>query len=168
MAFVVPTKRNRFEIRESRNTPSGPRSRTLASFTELDAQAIAKALARAEAPLDLDQLRKAALRAGAPVTPSEVEGAARGLLSHLAKGERPRPMLTRLLLDALGDSNPAAESEGAAGGVSSAARAASEWVEAKPAERAQALEDLLRLSDAIPLRRRPATIGFPRLSSRAA
>lgn len=168
MAFVVPTKQDRFEIRESRGTPDGPRSRTLASFVELDEQVIAKALARAETSLDAGQLRKAALRAGASVAPSEVDRAARGLLSRLAKGERPRPMLTRLLLDALADSTPDSGSESVEGGVSSSARAASEWVDAKPVERAQALEDLLLLTDAIPLRKRPATIGFPRLSSRPA
>ncbi|HVY97079.1 MAG TPA: hypothetical protein VHA54_08985 [Solirubrobacterales bacterium] len=167
MAFVVPTKRNRFEIRESRNTPEGPRSRTLASFVELDEEAIAKALARAEAPLDAEHLRKAALRAGAPVAPSAVDRAARDLLTQLAKGQRPSPMLRRLLLDALADPAPGPHPDRGGNGVSSAARAAAEWVAAKPAERAQALEDLLRLSDAVPLRRRPATIGFPRLSSRA-
>lgn len=159
MAFVTATKNGRYEIRESRSTPEGPRSRTLASFKELDEKAIEKAIARAESPLDEAQIRRAALRAGAPVAPSPVDRAARELLGRLAKGEQPSPMVKRLLLDAL---------QADAGPVSDAARAASEWIDTDAGERGEALADLLRLTDALPVRRRPKAIGFPRLSSRAA
>lgn len=160
MPFVTTTKNGRYEIRESRNTPAGPRSRTLASFKELDAEAIEKAQARAEAPLDPVKLRRAAQRAGAPIAASGVDAAARELLARLARGEQPSPMLKRLLLDAL--EGPEREP------VSDAARAASEWVDATPGERGEALADLLQLADAVPLRRRPPESEFPRLRSRAA
>src|SRR3954451_15537071 len=127
MAFVTVTKSGRYEIRESRSTPAGPRSRTLAGFTELDEKAIEKAIARAESPLDSEQLRRAALRAGAPVAPSGVDRAARELLARLTRGEKVSPMLQRLLLDAL--ESPDAEP------VSDSARAASEWVDAPAEER---------------------------------
>ncbi|MET0558881.1 MAG: hypothetical protein ABW065_09465 [Solirubrobacterales bacterium] len=160
MAFVTLTKSGRFEIRESRSTPAGPRSRTLASFKELDEKAIERASARAEAPLDPEQLRRAALRAGAPVAPSGVDRAARDLLGRLARGEKVNPMLERLLLDALQSSK--------VGAVSDSARAASEWVDASVEERGEALADLLRLADAVPLRERPRASSFPRLRSGAA
>ena len=159
MAFVTAAKNGRYEIRESRSTPDGPRSRTLASFKELDQKAIEKAISRAGSPLDEAQIRRAALRSGAPVAPSPVDRAARELLARLAKGEEPSPMVKRLLLDALqADAAP----------VSDAARAASEWIDTDAGERGEALADLLRLTDALPVRRRPEKIGFPRLASRAA
>jgi len=91
MAFIVPTKKGSFEIRESRSTPAGPRSRTLASFRELTDEAIDKARARAMKPPTADELREAALRAGAPVAPPPIDRAARELIGRLAKGERPDP-----------------------------------------------------------------------------
>jgi hypothetical protein len=160
MAFVTSSKGGRYEIRESRSTPAGPRSRTLASFRELDETAIEKAIARAASPLDPAELRRAALRAGAPLAPSGIDRAARELLARLARGEEPSPMLKRLLLDAL--ESPEREP------MSDATRAAGEWVDASPGERGEALADLLQLADAVPLRRRPPSSGFPRLHSRMA
>jgi hypothetical protein len=144
MAFVTPAKSGRFEIRESRSTAAGPRSRTLASFRELDAEAIERAIARAESP----------------IAPTGVDRAARELLARLARGEEASPMLKRLLLDAL--ESPRRQS------VSDSARAASEWVDASAGERGEALADLLELADAVPLRRRAAGSEFPRLRSKAA
>ena len=43
MAFVVPTSKGSYEIRESSNTAKGPRSRTLVSFRELTDEVIEKA-----------------------------------------------------------------------------------------------------------------------------
>lgn len=163
MAFVVPTKRGTFEIRESRATAKGPRSRTLASFKELGNETIERAQARATKPLDPEELREAALRAGAPVASEPVDRAARELLGKLAKGGRPDPMLKRLLLDALENEDRGDRPRDAAATVSDAARSVSEWVGASPRERGDALADLLSLVDALPLRRRPDTIGFPRL-----
>jgi hypothetical protein len=50
MAYVVATQPGRFEVRESASTPSGPRSRTLASFRELTGEVVEKVQARAEKP----------------------------------------------------------------------------------------------------------------------
>jgi len=159
MAFITPAKSGRYEIRESRSTPAGPRSRTLATFKELDAAVIEKARARAQSPLDPAELRRAALRVGAPIAPTGVDRAARELLGRLGRGEEPSPMLRRLLLDAL--QSPQGQP------VSDSARAASEWVDASASERGEALVDLLRLADAVPLRRRPPDSEFPHLRSKA-
>lgn len=67
MAFIVPTKKGTFEIRESRSTPAGPRSRTLATFQELTDETIERAQGRAAKRPSAGELREAALRAGAPV-----------------------------------------------------------------------------------------------------
>jgi hypothetical protein len=165
MAFIVPTKGEAFEIRESRSTPAGPRSRTLASFKELTDETIEKARSRAAKPPTAEQLRQAALRAGAPVAPAPIDRAARDLLGKLAKGQQPDPMLKRLLLDALASEDRRDHPSDPAATVSDAARSVSEWVGASAKERGEALEDLLLLADALPLRRRPETIGFPPLKS---
>ncbi len=165
MAFIVPSKRGTFEIRESRSTPDGPRSRTLATFRELSDETIEKARSRAAKPPTADELRQAALRAGAPIASPPVDHSARDLLGKLAKGQRPDPMLKRLLLDALTNENRSDRPTDPAATVSDAARSVSEWVGASAKERGDALEDLLLLADALPLRRRAETIGFPRLKS---
>ena len=165
MAFIVPTKKGAFEIRESRSTPAGPRSHTLATFRELTGEAIAKAQKKAVKPPSAEELRKAALRAGAPIAPPPVDRAARELLGRLAKGERPDPMLRRLLLDALANEDRSDRPAGPTATVSDGARSVGEWVGATPAERGAALEDLLLLADALPLRRRADTIGFPGLKA---
>lgn len=165
MAFVTSTKRGGFEIRESRSTPQGPRSRTLVSFKELTADVIAKAQARAAKPVSAGELREAALRAGAPLESPAVDRSARELLRKLAKGERPDPMLKRLLLDALEREDRSDRPRDPSATVSDSARSVSEWVAAEPEERGEALEDLLLLADALPLRRRPESSAFPRLKS---
>ncbi len=163
MAFVTLTKKGIYEIRESRSTPDGPRSRTLASFKELTPEAIEKAQARAVTPPTAEELREAALRAGAPVAPEPIDRAARDLLGRLAKGQRPDPMLKRLLLDALENEDRSDRPRDPSSAVSDAARSVSEWVGTGARERGDALADLLSLVDSLPLRRRPDTIGFPRL-----
>jgi hypothetical protein len=163
MAFVISTKKGLFEIRESHATPKGPRSRTLASFTELNEKTIERARGRAAKTLTAEELREAALRAGAPVAPEPVDRAARDLLGRLAKGQRPDPMLRRLLLDALETEERGNRPSDPSAAVSDAARSASEWIGTSPGERGDALVDLLSLVDALPLRRRPEAIGFPRL-----
>jgi len=165
MAFVVSTKRGSFEIRESRSTPEGPRSRTLVTFRELTDEAIEKAREKAAKPLSAAELREAALRAGAPIAPSPVDRAARELLGRLARGERPDPMLRRLLLDALATENRGDRPADPSATVSDSARAVSEWVGTTPAERGEALADLLLLADALPMRRRADAIGFPGLKA---
>lgn len=154
MAFIVPRKNGSWEIRETRSTPDGPRSTTLATFRELNDDAIERAKARASGELDGDELRHVALRAGAPVEQPPVDRAARQLLAELSMGRKPQRGLRRLLADAV-DPRDA--------GLSDAARAAQEWVAATPRQRGDTLVDLLELADALPQRRRPDRIAFPRL-----
>lgn len=143
-------------------TPAGPRSRTLASFRELDDEVVEKVRSRATRPPTAEGLREAALRAGAPVASPPVDDAARRTLRLLSRGERLQPQLKRLLLDALGQGT-----NGAAAGppVSDAARAAEQWIDTPPEERGRALRELLELADALPVAARGEEIGFPRLRS---
>jgi hypothetical protein len=149
MAFVTTGRDGVFEVRESRSTPAGPRSRTLATFRELDAATIEKVLARAEKAPSRSELIQAALRAGATVSVPPVDEAARTLLRSLARGEQLDPRLAHLLRGAL-------SGEGAS---------AAEWIGTSLAERGEAARDLLLLVDAVPLRPRPKKIGFPRIDS---
>lgn len=162
MAYVVPTKRGTFEVRESHLTPKGPRSRTLATFREMTDEVIVKARSRASKPLETEELRSAAARAGASVPGTPVDRAAREALRLLAGGERLDPMLRTLLLDAL-NPGPGATVHPAA--VSDTARSATEWIGASPERRGEALRDLLELADALPVLIRSDEIGFPRLRS---
>lgn len=165
MAFVVPTKRGRFELRESRSTPDGPRSRTLATFGVLDAKAIEKALDRATRPLDVEHIRNAALRAGAPVAPRPIDEATQTTLRLLARGERPSPMLRKLLRSFLGEEGHDTPTDVTASAPSAAARSAAEWIGTGVEERGAALNDLLLLADALPARARSPEIEFPRIST---
>jgi hypothetical protein len=159
MAFVTKGRGDLWELRQSRHTPNGPRSITLASFDELTPRVVEHALARAVKPLTAADVERAALRAGAPVRQPAADRAARELLGELARGARPRASLRRLLAAGLGD---------AAGGAgveppSDAARAAGEWAGAALRDRAEALVDLLLLADALPPPRRGREPRFPRL-----
>lgn len=157
MAFVVPARQGRFEVRESKSTPEGPRSRTLVSFRELTDELIEKAQAKAEKPIDAEELRRAARRAGAPIVGPPIDRAARDLISELGKGRRLDPPLRHLLTSLLSrekanDSQPPSDS-----GLSVAA-----WVGATPEQRGRALVDLLLLADAIPSRgRKKDPLRFP-------
>src|SRR6478672_11658872 len=160
MAYVVPTRRGEFEIRESRSTPKGPRNRTLANFKELTDEVIAKAGEKAAKPLDSEDLRDAARRSGATVAPRPVDRAARELIAELAKGRRLDPSLQRLVADLLEGENgtegrkPATDAE----------RSAAEWMASTPRERGNALFDLLLLADALPHGQRVGKpLGFPPL-----
>jgi hypothetical protein len=165
MAFVVPTKSGRYEIRESKSTPDGPRSRTLASFRELDEQAIQKAQGKTAKTLDATELRRAARRAGASVTPAPVDRAARELITELGRGRQPNPTLRHMLLDLLQHGfregkEPSSRRE--------AEHGVAEWMAATPNERGRALVDLLLLADALPHgARKGKPLRFPRLDSTA-
>lgn len=160
MAFIVSIPRDTFEIRESQGTPTGPRSRTLATFKELDEEVIERARSRAKKALDPEQLRRMARRAGAPVAIGAADRAARDLIAELAQGQGPDPTLKRLLVDALGDRD-----RGDIQPLSDAARSAAAWVAATPRLRGEALRDLLLLTDALPARRHESARRFPRLES---
>ena len=143
MAYVVARTGRRFEIRESRVTPDGPRARTLATFRVLDDGVIAHASERSESTLDVHALRASARRAGAPVAVDDgPDRAARVLLAQLADGHRPSPVLTALLADAL--ARPPSQP------VPDAARAVVPWIGASPERRGEALRDLLLLADRLP------------------
>jgi hypothetical protein len=149
MAYIVATKGGPFEVRESRNTPDGPRSRTLATFRELDAATIERVAERAEKAPTREALIEAALRAGAPLASAPIEAAARALLRSLARGEVLSSRNRRLILDALNGES----------------RQAAEWLGAPLEERGAALRELLGLGDAVPIRRRPDKSSFPRIDS---
>lgn len=165
MAFVVATKPGQFEVRESRNTPAGPRSRTLATFREMSDEVIEKARSRAVKPASPERLRRAAIRAGAPVEGAPVDRAARETLKRLAGGESLDPMLRNLLLDALAPRVDGGRPADPSTTVSDAARSAAGWIGASQERRGEALRDLLELADALPVRIRSEEIGFPRLKS---
>jgi len=152
-------------VRESRTTPRGPRSETLASFRELTDEVISKARAKAANPPSVEELRRAARRAGAPVARAPVEQAARELIAELARGQRLGPPLREILLELLQrgyreDASPSPANE--------AARAVVMWMAATPEERGRALFDLLLLADALPSGgRRGKPLRFPRLDVRS-
>jgi hypothetical protein len=156
MAYVVARKTGAWEIRESRSTTAGPRSRTLAGFRTLTPAVIERARARSSKDLDVDELRKAARRAGAPVLAPGSDTAAGVLLAEIAAGRRPRPLLTRLLVQALSsDENQPTDN----------AQAAAAWISASPERRGETLRDLLLLSDHLPRRGRRERARFPRIAS---
>jgi hypothetical protein len=163
MAFIVPTKPGRYEIRESASTPKGPRSRTLVSFRELDSAVVEKARERATKAIDVAELQRAARRVGVPVSRPPIDRAARELIAELAKGRQPDPTLRHMLLDLLRNgyrdgAEPSPRSE--------AEHGVAEWMAASPDERGKALVDLLLLADALPHGgRKGKPLRFPRLDS---
>ncbi len=159
MAYVVKGKGRLWEIRESRSTARGPRSRTLATFDELSPDVVERALQRANSRTDAEQIERAARRAGAPVALPKVDRAARDLLAELARGARPRGVIVRLVVELTG---------GAHADVSDAARAAAPWAATSLAERAAAIKDLLLLTDALPPPKTRRVERFPRIDSGAA
>ncbi len=160
MAFVVPTKRGTFEIRESQSTPKGPRSRTLATFSELDEEAIERARRKAAKPIDVERLRTAARRVGAPIAQTPANRAARELLSEIGINREPEPKLRRLL-SAMLDDPP-----GASVIPADPSRAVAQWMAVTPRDRGKTLVDLLLLADALPHGgRRGEPLHFPRLDS---
>jgi len=67
MAYVVPRRGGRFEIRESLHTAKGPRSRTLAGFGVLTDEVLAAAGRRAQRPFDAEAVIGSGRRAGARI-----------------------------------------------------------------------------------------------------
>jgi hypothetical protein len=165
MAFIVSAPRDTFEIRESRSTPAGPRSRTLVTFKVLNNETIEKAGARAAKALDPDQLRQMARRAGAPVAAAPADRAARSLIAELTRGRSPEPTLRRLLVDALENDNRGVAEEASPRPLSDSARSAAAWLAATPQLRGEALRDLLLLGDALPARKHEGARRFPRMES---
>lgn len=155
MAYIVARPNGRWEVRESRSTPVGPRSRTLATFKTLTPEVVDRANARSSTPLDRRELHKAALRAGAPVAGGDADRVTGELLAELAAGGEPRPVLRRLLLDTLQPGQRTSDS----------ARAAARWATATSLQRGETLRDLLLLTDRLPTRLASASRRFPRVRS---
>jgi hypothetical protein len=179
MAYVTARPGGTWEVRETLSTPKGPRSRTLASFRTLSAETIERSRSRAARRLSADDVRAAARRAGAPVELPAADRAAGDLLRELAAGRGPHPILRSLLADALrdGPSGPRLgdprRSHGAGADVIPLrsldnARAGAAWLTATPAQRGEALRDLLLLADRLPHRAGRERPRFPRLERTAA
>jgi hypothetical protein len=163
MAFLYRRTGGRIEIREAHSTPSGPRSRTLASFQgALTEEHLDRAEARATRPFDRAAIREKAARLGVAVLEPRADAAARALLSALRRNEPLDPRLATLLGAAL--------AERAAEPLPTDLAEVGEWLGASDLERGRALRDVLRLYDAIarsrgPVRTPPAA-RFPRFQSR--
>jgi hypothetical protein len=162
MAYLVRRSPDRFEIRESRSTPRGPRSRQLARFSgALTPAVLARAEANASRPFDRAALVRRARVLGVPIETRAREGEARALLARLRRDDPIDPVMAELLVHAL---------EGVATEpVPESLAEVSEWVGASPAARGAALRDLLdafgRIADSRPPRRsRPRRV-YPRFSS---
>jgi hypothetical protein len=155
VAFVTAKSGGRFEVRETRRTPSGPRATTLATFRVFNDEVLAQTRSRAQRPLDAERLRASARRVGAPLEEARPDRLARALLGDMAGGRPPSPGLRRALADALEQGDMAAD--GSLGDLAM-------WIGVPDEARAEALENLLGLADAIPTRRRHE-LTFPRLSS---
>jgi hypothetical protein len=179
MAYVTSRASGTWELRESVTTPSGPRSRTLASFRTLSDDVIEHARARATKPVTADELHEAARRAGAPVDLAPADRAASDLLGELAAGREPHPILRALLIDALQEGPPTRLGEAPRPRERHVAdtlpfetlhnaRASAAWLTRTPEERSAVLDDLLHLGDALPHDRRVGErLAFPRLGHAA-
>jgi hypothetical protein len=154
MAYLVARPRGTWELRESRTTESGPRSRTLVSFRELDDEVLATVVERATGALDADQVRELCRRAGVHVARSAADRAAAALLREIGRGNKPSPTLGSAVGKAL-----------AGEGLTDAEHAAAEWADASPERRGRAIWDLLLLADHIPVRPRPEKLAFPPLGA---
>ena len=162
MAYLVTCPGNRTEIRESRSTPRGPRSRQLVRFRgPLTPAILARAAERASRPFDANALMRRARALGIPVESRAPEKEARALLARLRRQDPIDPVMAGLLLSALENvvTEPAPEP----------LAEVSEWIGASAAERGAALRDLLdaygRIAASAPPRRERRRRPFPRFSS---
>lgn len=142
MAYTVRKPGGRFEIRQARTTAAGPRSRTLATFRCLDDEVLARAVSRADPPIDPAALLRSARRLGIPVIVgvSAADQAARQLIAECAAGRAPSPGLAAMVADAVH----------APADIPDSVLAVSPWIAATPIERGRALYDLLLLADRLP------------------
>jgi len=165
MAHLVRRGPARIEIRESRATPRGARSRVLASFSGvLTRDVLERAAARAARPFDPDALVRRARALGIPIREGSREPEARALLARLRRADPLDPVLASALRRALARLPN--------GTVPEPLADVSEWLGASPAERGAALRELLdlyeRITDSRPPRQRPEGARFPRFSSQRA
>jgi hypothetical protein len=163
MAYLVRRSAHRIEVRESRLTPRGARSRVLASFEgALARDVLARAASRASRPFDAAALLRRARALGIPVSERSREPEARALLARLRRGDPLDPALADALRRALARLPEAPVPEPLV--------EVAEWIGASTAERGAALRELLELYGRIeasrPAPRRRARARFPRFSSR--
>lgn len=162
MAYLVRHAGDRIEIRESRATAKGPRSRQLARFAgALTPAVLARAAARATRPFDAEALVRRARVMGIPVESRGSEPEARALLARLRRADPIDPVMAGLLVRALEETEKAPLPEQVA--------EVAEWIGVPPAARGAALRDLLdafgRIADARPPRRERPRKPYPRFSS---
>lgn len=151
MAYLVQRKNGSWEIRESRQTEKGPRSRTLVGFRQPTPEVINRAVERSEQGLLEAELRSRFRAAGIPYPTTEADAAARRLVGEIADGCLPSPALRRLLLSVLDNIQQQSQEP------------VPDWVFKSHKEKGEDLWDLLLLADRLPmpnLDRRPR---FPRL-----
>jgi hypothetical protein len=156
MAFVVRRPKGRYEIRESIQTDSGPRARTLASFRVLTTDVIDRAAAVARTRFDAERVRARAKALGAPERDANANRAAQALLRELRRGGVIAPALAHALRDAVPD--PAHRWPDTLDG-------AIEWLGKTPADHGRALHTLMNFASHVPQRRRPRRSNFPRIDS---
>ncbi|HUR48923.1 MAG TPA: hypothetical protein VMY88_05230 [Acidimicrobiales bacterium] len=152
MAFVVRRPKDRWEIREAVSTDSGPRSRTLATFSVLTRETLELARERATTDFDDTHTVGSASRAGAPVQLRRADQLARELLREIAEGERPSVALTQELQAALPDRSH--RPEGAT------------WVGSSLEARGETVADLLSAANAFPGEWKPGPLEMPLLRAR--
>ncbi len=162
MAYLVRRAGDRIEIRESRSTPQGPRSRQLARFAGgLTPAVLARAAARATRPFDAEALIRRARVMGIAIEARGPEREARALLARLRRGDTIDPVMAGLLVRAL---DGAVTTE-----IPEHVAEVAEWIGASPATRGAALRDLLdtfgRIVASSPPRRERPRKSYPRFSS---
>ena len=154
MAYLYTRRSGQVEIRESRATPKGPRSRTLASFRgPLTDALLDQAEARATARFDRRTLVAKAAALGIRFLPDKADAAARKLLAALRRGAPLEPVLATALKRALEPLETAP--------IPDAVLDVVEWLGASDIERARALRDVLRLYDTIARSRDPVPMQPP-------
>jgi hypothetical protein len=156
---------HRYEIRECRSTPRGPRQYVLASFTGVLTPVLLVAGEQAaQRPFDRAKLVERARAQGIGVAPRRRNRPARALLAALSRGAMLDPQLVTLLRRAL-EPLPASP-------LPEHLEEATDWVGQPERERGRALRGLLRTADRIlqsrgPLRGRDQR-RYPRFHSGSA
>ena len=163
MAYLYVRKSGRVEIREAHSTPSGPRSRTLASFKgTLTEEHLDRAESASARGFDRDAICRRARELGVSIARSSADSHARALIAQLRHGARLDPVLGSVLREQLegGESTPVPDDLGDV----------IEWIGASEHERGSALRDVLRLYDRITRSRdavrEPEAARFPRFDVR--
>lgn len=149
MAYLVERSDGRYELRESVNTPRGPRSRTLAIFSELSEAVLDRAGERAAAPLDRRTLLRRARERGVPWLGPDSAPAALELIAATRTGRPPPAAFAAALREVF-------SGEGAE--LPDSVAPLLDWIGVGDEPRGRALSDALRLADRL-RRSRPRRVG---------